>query len=428
MKNFFSRCPFYADPAGYLRKTFLALSILSFSCSLDAENLNNSTYWFGNTWGGGSDGKMHMRMNLQDIFVLPDGTVATNASWEEHRGSIKLIKEINGEPELIAETTWNDHFATSGLAVTADADYIYATVNRKMNIDGVKYRRHFVARYNHDLTPAGFSGDERGHWREVFKAPEDHILTPEQSPAGMAVAAGKLYLSDPYALETSPHTKQIKVFRTSDMASLGGTAFNLDATGTAGGDLPRKITVDNDGFLWIVQEDAVGAFRVRKYSTDGVFLGVEINKSCIVSDVAFGMIDGVPKILITDADRHYVRRFTDLNNPYQDKTYCRSGGVFGTNGGSAGETAQDRLWGPTGVGVDADGNVYIGTQGGSIYESQGGGVTLRKFKPAGGHRWTMEGLHFLDKADVDPDNDTTVYTQWRKYELAYSLQTDHMSD
>ena len=107
-------------------------------------------------------------------------------------------------------------------------------------------------------------------------------------------------------------------------------------------------------------------------------------------------------------------------------------GTFGVEGGIyAGPTpgAKDdplKFNGITGVGTDAEGNIYVSLDGFPGSQSEGGGADLRAFNPDGTLRWRMVGLMFVRAASVDPlSGGTDIYCPFTLYRVDYSKEPDH---
>ncbi|HEX2973514.1 MAG TPA: hypothetical protein VHP11_14360, partial [Tepidisphaeraceae bacterium] len=76
---------------------------------------------------------------------------------------------------------------------------------------------------------------------------------------------------------------------------------------------------------------------------------------------------------------------------------------------------------PTGVGADAQGNLYVASSGSSALETGGGGSTILEcYSPEGKNPWRVLGLHFIDCADLDPASDTDLYTKEEHFALDYN--------
>ena len=68
---------------------------------------------------------------------------------------------------------------------------------------------------------------------------------------------------------------------------------------------------------------------------------------------------------------------------------------------------------PSAVGGDADGNIYVASDG----QTGGGGTVLESYTPDGKLRWRLFGMEFVDMADVDPHSDQDVFTKEEHFHL-----------
>ncbi|MBW3624802.1 MAG: hypothetical protein KY468_15470, partial [Armatimonadetes bacterium] len=223
----------------------------------------------------------------------------------------------------------------------------------------------------------------------------------------------------------------------------GSTAFRINSGGGAVGEFqtdvselperafpfqrPGPMTVDKRSDLWIIQQAndfPVGVAvetkypgAIKCYRADGTFTGKEITD--VVHPTAVAYDPKTDRLFVADnGPDQNVRIYADL------ATAPRYVGSFGIKGGIyAGKTpgrlydpaagGWARFYGINGVGLDAQGNIYV-SNGAS-------GTDLRKYTPDGKRVWMLNGLHFVDCADVDPDSDgTRVYNPFKQYTLDYA--------
>lgn len=84
----------------------------------------------------------------------------------------------------------------------------------------------------------------------------------------------------------------------------------------------------------------------------------------------------------------------DPDHPVLVRTFGDYGGI---GGGTPGVVTPTKFWGIRGIGMDAEGNLYV-----ALSEM---GTVLRKFTPDGEMAWQLEGLFFVDNACADPQTD-----------------------
>lgn len=175
-------------------------------------------------------------------------------------------------------------------------------------------------------------------------------------------------------------------------------------------DRPGPMTVDKRGDLWIVQRGAdfpIGLAAatypaaIRCYKVDGTFTGRQIVD--VINPRALGYDAANDLLLVGENGPDLnVRIYGNLESkPTLTRTFGEKGGVYGgRNPGlvidpSAGDAA--RLVGISGLGVDKQGNLYVG----------GGfqGSDLRMFSPQGKLGWMLYSLMFCNTYDFDPASD-----------------------
>jgi hypothetical protein len=174
---------------------------------------------------------------------------------------------------------------------------------------------------------------------------------------------------------------------------------------------PGPMAIDKRGDLWIIQRGndhpmtsaltAKYKAAVKCYKTDGTFTGREFTD--LVNPRALGYHAAKDQLLVAENGPDLnVRFYRDLNkSPSLARTFGEPGGIFhGWNPGLVHdpETGGDaRFAGIAGVGVDEQGNLYVG----------GGfqGTALRMFTPEGKLGWMLNSLMFCNTYDVDPASD-----------------------
>ena len=93
-------------------------------------------------------------------------------------------------------------------------------------------------------------------------------------------------------------------------------------------------------------------------------------------------------------------------------TLGQEGGIYAGRPGEFGALKFNR---PRAIACDHRGNVFVAHHG-----STGGGSTvLESYTLAGQLQWRLFGQTFVDMADVDPADDTQVFTKEERFELDY---------
>ena len=188
---------------------------------------------------------------------------------------------------------------------------------------------------------------------------------------------------------------------------------------------PGPMTVDRRGDLWIIQRandfpapvEATTAkypAAVKCYRPDGTFTRRQITD--VVNPVALAYDAANDRLLVAENGPDQNIRIYDhlADAPAFARGFGVKGGLYA--GGHPGllddpkAGGQARFYGLTGVGVDADGAIYVscGLQG----------TDLRKFTPDGKMAWMVNGLFFCNTPDVDPDSDgSEIYTTYAHLSL-----------
>ncbi len=105
----------------------------------------------------------------------------------------------------------------------------------------------------------------------------------------------------------------------------------------------------------------------------------------------------------------------DRKQPRLLRMFGDPGGVFA--GPVPGKVGARRFWGIRGLGVDSQGNVYVGNTG--IPMQTMGGTDIRVFSGVDSSLlWRVQGLAFVNTADADPDSDArSVFLNAKRFEM-----------
>ncbi|AUB39300.1 DNA-binding beta-propeller fold protein YncE [Nostoc flagelliforme CCNUN1] len=371
----------------------------SISNTIASENLlvqNNTetstptykTSWIGNTIGSGN---LRVQNNIEAMYVSPDGTVYTNSHWDEAGMEAAIYKDGKVIGAIGDTHGWS---RGGGIAVTANSKYIYIAMTQgskgKTNEDyppeGTTW--HCVRRYDLSGKPAPFLKG-RGWDKSML------IASTKSEVTGLATVGNELYVSD-FA------TNQIRVYDTDTMKELRSfTVAN-----------PGAITIDPQKNLWIIQsKNGSKPAKILHYSRSGKQLPQQI--ADIVEPTAIA-IDHQGKLLVAEnGPRQQMLVYDIKDKPTQVGSFGSKGGIYAE---VAGEVRDLKLYGLTGVGTDASGNIYINSNG-----FNKSGTDLRKFSPSGKLIWRSLGLIFVDNADADPKTDgVDLFTKQEHYLMDYS--------
>jgi hypothetical protein len=370
-------------------------SLLVLGCPMDGltaaeSELPHSTSWVGSTWsenmGGGGGARAYKKwldMLPFDLCVTAEGTVYANA-WYDENGAEATVVNKDGQ--------WLGRLSTWGLrgqAITVDEQtgYVYCHDSWSENhglkdVESTRIVRIPPGHYNTSDSSCSSFAVHPG-----VKGKMDFPIT------GLAVNKGELFVAD-----GSDNT--IKVYGLSEWpkpALHRKWAF----------DKPWKIAVDKPtGNLWVVQNDAlkncaqkdaypyIAKVVLCDKTTGEALKSITDMKS--PTDLAYNSTDHT--LWVCEGGRDYqIRIYKDLaTQPKLDRTFGAKGGIFS---GKKGEWQPLKFLMPTGLGLDASGNVYVGMGQGQY----GWGPTLlESYTKDGQLRWKTETLDCTCTFAMDP--------------------------
>ena len=382
----------------------------------DVPLLRYKTSWIGNSFGGtraaGLRSRKHVQLDVRAMYVTSDGTCYAATGWDEDGSEIGIYRE--GEVIGSAGHTHGWGYGGGG-AVTASKDYLFfaQTVgNEGGSLKGadtwpVKGRAWYgVSRRRRDGAPAPFDGGKGGDGdtlRGVFLPVNDTAEGVNAEITGLvADVQNHLFVSD-------PHNAQIKVYDAEKMTLLHSWRVER----------PGALAVNARGEVWVAQAgSAEKSPRLVHLSLDGRALpdGVDLPKEVKPGGLC---LDAQGRLLLTDRGVAQQIRVYDTHNvpPALTSTIGVRGGIFAGKGSEIGRDGPLRFNDPVGVGVDRTGNLYV-CSGGSV---AGGGTVLESYDEDIRRLWRLEGLAFIDTADIDPAGDgLNVYTKDKHFVMDYS--------
>lgn len=150
----------------------------------------------------------------------------------------------------------------------------------------------------------------------------------------------------------------------------------------------------------------------------------------VADPTAIGINKVTGELLVADnTEAQNIKIFDISDEPKLVGTFGVEGGIYaGPNPGAKDDPL--KFNGITGVGTDAEGNIYVACDGFPGSQAEGGGSDLRAFNPDGSLRWRMVGLMFVRAATVDPlSGGSDIYCPFTLYRVDYSKEPAHgMSD
>jgi DNA-binding beta-propeller fold protein YncE len=392
--------------------------LFPFVVNAQGEMTHYDVSWLANSYSGADE--RWVQTFVDAMFVAPDGTVFTNSGWDE--GGHEAVAYRDGE---FIGRIGNLHGVdrNGGYAITADEHYIYATMQQhgcyvgddSLNEnglqsfpdceDGVGALWFGIVRFHRDTRePAPFA---TGNGVDGALLIVDIVPTGEDTfpLTGITTHDDELFVSSLYS-------NTIKVYAKSTMTLIREFPFQS----------PDELIVDRDGSLWIIENGPTwlptrGAPpRILHYTREGELLPQTITFSDGGNPTALA-IDGEGRLLVADnGPDQNIKIYDDLNaDPTLVDTFGATGGIFS---GTPGEVAPLKFHDLKGVGVDAEGNIYVGMGSGIS------GTELQSYGSDGTLNWQLFGLVFVDNADFDPDSDATIlYTKHERFVMNYDKPT-----
>jgi hypothetical protein len=360
----------------------VALSLVTASAAQD--QLNQRTWWIGNTFGGGRGAEARWMMQGVGDIAVHGGRIYGLILWDEHGGEANIYT-TDGQ-FFKNPTGWHSWGWRGGGAVTCDDQYVYDSVGHDQG-DGGGKDFSGVARYDLAGNPAKFAGAVND-WRLLVNT--DH----KRPPTGLACYGGELFVSDPVG-------DRVAVYATADLHEV--REFPLPH--------PGRLVVDTtpQHALWALDTDAKA---VRRLGRDGADLGARITDCQQPVALAIDRANGDLLVLDDGLDRRQIRRYHADSGQHVD------GGDFGRpiyDGPRPGEVGPARFYDLTGLDTDDDGNLYLAS-------GRGLGGQLRKFDRRHNLVWTLSGLEFVTCAAADPGQESDIFSSLRRFRVDYAAE------
>lgn len=332
--------------------------------------------WIGNTFGGAGSYFVprtnHVQMKVDSLAVASDGTVYTNANWDESHKLLGTYRDGADLGQLLEAGSQYSWLHPDGGAVAVNATHAFVSVR-----DG------YVRRYLRSTKlPAG-----------------SDVAVCSQKLTGLAASATELFVSD-------PQNQKIKVY---DAATLGYLREFAVTT-------PGQLTLDSSDGLWVLQQTAPP--EVRRYvASTGVHSGhiVTFPSTTVPASLAWNAVSG--RLLVADTGpESRVRIYNpDWLTGSPTAMSATFGNLNGLHGGTRGTYAPLKFTDFTGLGVDGTGNIYVGTS--ALGES---GVSLESYTSAGVRLWALHNLCFVAAADMDPGSENDLHTLMHRLRVDYT--------
>jgi hypothetical protein len=408
----------------------LLLAILAFGLGVRGNaQANYTTTWLGNSLGGAAGS--WMQISAGGVYTEPDGTTYVNSTYDEAGHEAGIYQEGSPVGYFGDLHGWG---RSGGVSITTDNKYVYLGMVQRdarfagapppgyplasTSASGAALRGSWwgVRRYFRNGQPAPWTQSSRvngdtnsivGMYDNSMIIVSDVSYSETNAPTdtaitGLAAVNGLLYVSD-------PHTNSIRVYNVANpnrVAAVGMWSFAN----------PGSIVFDkNTRTLWIAQiGDSSRLPAVLHYTLDGIRLPQQIAGMGIPRGLAF---DPDGRLLVADSGPdQQVKIYINLDTlPLLVSTLGAPGGIYS---GVRGQAGDDKFNGLTGVASDAAGNTYVTTNGSEALDVWGTGCMLASYTSEGKRRWKLEGMEFMDCADVAPGSDgADIYTKEEHFKL-----------
>lgn len=375
--------------------------------SADENQLDYTTSWIGNTFSGIGTGTpnalQHVPLDIDGIYVSPDGKVYTNTTWEEGGRPVAIFKDgklISPLNDLNNSPNWSNGGGTS---VAADATHIFRS--NTPNGTGVS----ILDAQTMDGTTLSLTGSS--------------TLNNSQGVEGMAIHNGSLYL-------TQRDFNKVEIY---NLKTLG-------LTNTISVNNPSSIAVDSTGGIWVSHRDQtpypnlngnvydyweqMGLPTIDHYNAAGTY----VNTITLPGNGEVGAlwIDSFGHLLVGDngPDENIKVYGNLLINPTLITELGIKGGIYAGGVDEKGKAGPWRFRGITGIGTDAQGNIYVSENGFAGYgHANGHGSQIHAYSLLGTSLWTVQAMEFVNTLDVDPTTHEDIYDPYHHFKVNYDRPT-----
>jgi hypothetical protein len=332
--------------------------------SLSERQLPRHFSWLGNSESGKESWIQH---GIFSICSLPDGRVAAISVWDEAHKEIGLYE--NGKSVTETSEGLPSGISGGGGMIATDGKHLYAGIT-----PGGKTPKPpaGIRRLSFDL--------KEMPWPDLPKGRIKIDTTRDwQEIDGLAIIGRELFA-------TLQHADGIRVYD----AETGAFRRHLEVAAHG------RLTADLAGLLWAADADGAIQMEVSGKPTGRKITGVSVGGLAV---------NPKGQLLIADKGKRQQVIVYDINGikPVEVSTIGEPRGVYANRG----IMSDTRLVEPSGVGVDAQGNVTVS-----------GGWRIMNYGPDGKFRWKVICTHFCIVGDFDPGTDgNDIYT--KNFHYAY---------
>lgn len=383
------------------------------------------TSWIANS---GGVPRTHVPHSMDALFVRGDGTVATICNWDEGGTNVGLFKDnvIVCVPEESGTGSWGRN---SGKAVVLDDKYVYQLMrfngnsgNDNLNSNGLRayppkgsgIEWQLITRYDAVTGKAARFPEGYGPLNNML------LVAPQESRylQGLAITDDKLIVAVPGIPELQM-PDSLKIYDKEKMSNTPIGGFRIPVGGVG------YIYADKRGFVWMLQGgNKIVALDLR---SGAVRFTVELPEGAKAQSFSIDTRSGKERLLVANRGKDLnVLIYTDIyKNPTLTSTFGEKGGILVKSADGKylqGQVGPLRLPGPTGVGVDDNGNLYIS----NMFVNSASSI-LYSYKEATKElNWKQEGLVFTATGDFDQTQKDIVFCTEKVYRLDYSKEGGRM--
>lgn len=422
-------------------KTCALLGVLVMSGHISAQYPNDcyngvlsdyQTSWIAND---GGVPRTHVPHSMRSLFVREDGTVATICEWDEGGTNVGVWRNgaIISIPEQSGTGSWGRN---SGKAVAMDDQYVYQLMRFNGNSgndtknsnglwnyppkgSGIEYQ--LITRYDVETgSAARFSLGYGPLANMLFVcSQEDRYLQ------GLAITDDKLIVAVPGMSELEiPDSLKIYDKATMSSVPVGGLRVTEGGVG--------YLAADKRGFVWMLQP-TLNRIVAINLTTGAIRPQSTINLPADSDAMSFSIDareSGQERILVANSGKDVnILIYTDIySSPTLSSTFGVTGGIYVKSpkpeGGEylQGEMGLMRFPGPTGVGVDNNGNIYIS----SMFVNTPTAILYSYKEKEKTMNWKQEGLVFTATGEFDQTQLNKVFCIDKIYELDYTKEGQRM--
>jgi hypothetical protein len=390
------------------------------------------TSWIAND---GGIPRTHVPHNIDALYVREDGLVATICGWDEGGTNVGIWKDgqIVSIPVESGTGSWGRN---SGKAVVMDEHYVYQLMrfngnsgNSNLNSNGLPMyppkgsgiEWQLITRYDVNTGAAARFSEGYGPLNNMLQV----VTQEERLLQGLAIAGDKLITAVPGISELSI-PDSLKIYDKTTMSSTPAGGFRINEGGVG------YLHADKRGFVWMLQPGlrrivAINLTNggIRQQSIINLPEGVDAKSFSIDARES-----GQERILVANSgiDLNILIYTNIYNNPTLSSTFGVTGGILVKSpkpGGGEylqGEAGFLRFPGPTGVGIDDEGNLYIA----NTFVNSPSAALYSYNETTQEMNWKQEGLVFTSTGDFDQTQANKVYGIEKIFELDYSKQGKRM--